>query len=234
MLSEEILKEKIRGLIVEQSWSPEQIAERLKAEGSDLHISYAKIYRAINRRIFDTANLNRNARGFKRNLRCKGKPRKSANKEEKRGQISIIHSIEERPAAANDRSEIGHWEADTVAGTKKSGCVVTLVDRYSRYLLGEKLQSSKSVVVTPSIIQLFQTIDPKFVKSITPDRGKEFTDHRKISSCLADVPFYFAHPHSPWESPLSKIQIVFCGNTCPKELPLKTFPLRSFRIKLGE
>lgn len=201
LLSNKELHEKVRSLIVEKSWSPEEIAARLKQEGGELQISYGTIYRAINRRMFDGANVDKKARGFKRNLRHKGKPRKSANKPEKRGQVSIIYSIEERPAAANDRSEIGHWEADTIAGTKMSGCIVTLVDRHSRYLLGEKLDSIKSTFVTQAMIGLLQTVEPKHVKSITPDRGKEFTEHRKVSSALSAVPFYFAHPHSPWEKP---------------------------------
>lgn len=201
MLSNDEMYEKVRSLIVGCSWSPEEIAKRLKKENNRLQISYATIYRAINRRMFDPAKVSTKVRGFKRNLRHKGKPRKSKETQEKRGQVSIIHSIEERPEAANNRSEIGHYEADTVAGTRGSGCIVTMVDRMSRYLLGAKLPSSKSELVTAAIIQLFQGIDPSKLKSVTPDRGKEFTDHRKISASLSGVPFYFAHPHSPWEKP---------------------------------
>ena len=34
---------------------------------------------------------------------------------------------------------IGDWEADTVAGVTGKACLVTLVDRKSRYLLCEKV-----------------------------------------------------------------------------------------------
>ena len=37
------------------------------------------------------------------------------------------------------------------------------------------------------------------VKSVTPDRGTEFTLYREISKTLRGLPFYFADPHSPWQ-----------------------------------
>lgn len=37
------------------------------------------------------------------------------------------------------------------------------------------------------------------VKSVTPDRGTEFTLYREISKALRGLPFYFADPHSPWQ-----------------------------------
>ena len=36
-------------------------------------------------------------------------------------------------------------------------------------------------------------------KTITPDRGKEFSRHEEISKALKDVQFYFPEPHQPWK-----------------------------------
>ena len=36
-------------------------------------------------------------------------------------------------------------------------------------------------------------------KTITPDRGKEFSRHEEISKALKDVQFYFPEPHQPWQ-----------------------------------
>ena len=36
-------------------------------------------------------------------------------------------------------------------------------------------------------------------KTITPDRGKEFSRHEEISKALNDVQFYFPEPHQPWQ-----------------------------------
>jgi len=49
-------------------------------------------------------------------LRHRGKRRKKRFIEEKRGKIQISHDITERSSGAENRSEIGHWEADTVVG----------------------------------------------------------------------------------------------------------------------
>lgn len=191
----------VRKYIVELSWSPEEISQRLKLENNEYQISYTTIYRAINRRLFDEKNVKDSMRGFKQNLRKHGKPYRKGKGDEKRGKINISNSIEDRPATANDRLERGHWEADTVLGTRRSGCVVTLVDRYSRYLLGKKLSSFSSTLVADAMISLFKSVPIEYVKSITPDQGKEFTEHPRVSSSLSAVPFYFAHPHSPWEKP---------------------------------
>lgn len=59
-------------------------------------------------------------------------------REERRGKFVISHLIEDRPASAANRSVRGHWEADTVVGKQGRACLVTLVDRKSRYLLGGK------------------------------------------------------------------------------------------------
>ena len=41
----------------------------------------------------------------------------------------------------------GHWEADTVVGKQGKACLVTLVDRKSRYLLGGKAMSKTAAAV---------------------------------------------------------------------------------------
>ena len=46
-------KEKVRELIQDRHWSPEQVEYRLKLENSPIHISYATIYRAISSGLFD-------------------------------------------------------------------------------------------------------------------------------------------------------------------------------------
>ena len=37
------------------------------------------------------------------------------------------------------------------------------------------------------------------VKSITPDRGKEFAGHSEVTEALGGVQFYFPGPHQPWQ-----------------------------------
>ena len=36
------------------------------------------------------------------------------------------------------------------------------------------------------------------MKTITPDRGKEFSKHSEVTEQL-HIPFYFPDPHAPWQ-----------------------------------
>ena len=88
------------------------------------------------------------------------------------------------------------WEGDTVAGVKGKACLVTLVDRKSRYLVGGKADAKKADAVNAVMIQALQN-EP--LRSITPDRGKEFAKHAEVTAALDQVQFYFPLPHHPWE-----------------------------------
>ena len=77
---------------------------------------------------FNEANLSYGNRGAVRKLRHKGRTRHTKNHTEKRGKIAITHTIHERPETANNRSTVGHWEADTVLGKTGKACLVTLTD----------------------------------------------------------------------------------------------------------
>ena len=39
------------------------------------------------------------------------------------------------------------------------------------------------------------------LETVTPDRGKEFANHREVRRALGGVPFYFCQPHHPWQKP---------------------------------
>lgn len=126
-------------LFIDLQWSPEQIDHRLKYEKSALRISYTTIYRAIYAGVFETEQLSHGNRGHVRELRHKGKTRHTASHQENRGRIKITHTIHDRPALANNRKEIGHWEADTVVGKTGGACLVTLTDRKTRFLVARKV-----------------------------------------------------------------------------------------------
>ena len=97
---------------------------------------------------------------------------------ENRGKISISHTIHERPEDANNRTRIGDWEADTVAGKTGKACLVTLTDRYSRFLKIQKVAVKKSKLVIEAMVKI---LEPLTKYTVTPDRGKEFTYHQKLS-----------------------------------------------------
>lgn len=201
LLSNAQLKETVRNLFLEMQWSPEQISNRLRHEHSVFRISYSTIYRAIYAGLFDTPAQRRSEgnRGAIRNLRHRGKTRRRQSTVETRGKIVISNRIQERPKEADDRQVIGHWEADTVAGKTGSACLVTITDRCSRYLLAGKVQKRYSALVADKMISLLSTLPKKKRRTITPDRGKEFSKHSSVTKALNGVQFYFPDPHAPWQ-----------------------------------
>lgn len=179
-------------------WSPEQIAGRLKLENYPYQISYRTIYRAIHSGMFDVSRKREpdGVHTAKRKLRHKGKPRRGKDYVEKRGQLTILHTILERPEAAETRSRLGDWEADTVLGGKKGPCLLTLVDRKSRLLICRKLSRRSSRELAEAAIQALQDHP---LETITPDRGTEFRYHERVTEGLGGVQFYFSLPHHPWQ-----------------------------------
>ena len=77
---------------------------------------------------------------------------------ENRGKIPISHTIHERPEEANKRARIGDWEADTVAGKTGKACLVTLTDRYSRFLKIQKVAVKKSKFVIEAMVQMLEPL----------------------------------------------------------------------------
>lgn len=183
----------VRSKFLEEQWSPEQIEGRLKLEGSEISVSDTTIYRAIWAGRFDGELPGQ--RKASRKLRHRGKRRHRKGEQDRRGRIVVSHDIGERPREADDRSRLGDWEADTVAGKPNSACLVTLVDRKSRLLIGGKTKSRKSRDVNRV---MKKSLAGQPLESISPDRGKEFAAHAEVTDEFG-VEFYFALPHHPWQ-----------------------------------
>lgn len=184
--------------IVNHQWSPEQISNRTKKSLGVSLVSYVTIYRGIYRNNLGMKKKSKDARGLPRKLRHRGKTRHISGMVERRGKIRISNSIHDRPEEANKRLRLGDWELDTVLGSRGGQVLVTAVDRCTRLLMVKRAQSRKAKDVEPILMEMFQSIPNDRIKTLTPDRGKEFSSHANITANL-DVEFYFPDPHSPWQ-----------------------------------
>ena len=81
-------------------------------------------------------------------------------------------------------------------GKQGGKCLLSLVDRKSRFTLVAKLPNGTSEAAR-AIVFLLSRLPLDKVKSITPDRGSEFALYEDITAALGGVPVYFADPHSP-------------------------------------
>lgn len=176
--------------------SPEQIAGRLKREGK-ASVSYETIYKMI------YANC-LGLRQYLSHLRQGRSHRRRRHSEQsKRGQIPGRVGIESRPASADAKSHIGHWESDTVIGSNHRGALVTHVDKASKFLLAGLLKDKSSQQVNRVTLGLFASVPADYRQTMTFDNGKEFTNHAELSANLG-VSCFFARPYHSWERGLNE------------------------------
>ena len=121
---------------------------------------------------------------YKLYLRQKQKKRRRKGIKQKRGGIPNRIGIENRPKVAEMKTEIGHWESDTVIGCNHSGVVVTHVDKASKYLLAGLAKNKTMEEINRITIKLFEPVNPIFCKTMTFDNGSEFCGHKKLSKSL--------------------------------------------------
>jgi transposase, IS30 family len=170
------------------SWSPEQICGRLRVEDSII-LSHETIYQHILR---DSKRL-----GFYRYcLRYGGykhhRFKKSRMAEKTRARKNWI---EDRPASANNRSELGHWERDCLLGKRGEAAMLTMVDRKSRYLRVIRVSRLDADTVAKATFDGLQGLP---TRTITNDNGIEFQRDESLQKTMS-VPIYFCNPYSPWE-----------------------------------
>lgn len=102
------------------SWSPEQIAGRLKIEYASLSISAETIYRYI---------YSKKAKRYKLwkflPLKRTKRMRKMGRKVKRYEHILGLISIDQRPQEVNLRQTLGHWETDGLEGRRSDKSVIS-------------------------------------------------------------------------------------------------------------
>jgi len=177
--------------LLKQDWSPEQICGYLKKEHL-LLISHETIYRYLRQDRQRGGTLYQYLRFWRK------KWRKLYRSVDSRGRLPGKRMIAERPAGAENRSRVGHWEIDTVQGEYGTrDCIVTLVERKTGYVLIGKLAARTIVVTNRRICQLMLRHPNRF-KTITADNGTEFHGYAAIEVATG-TKFYFAQPYHSWE-----------------------------------
>jgi len=185
--------------IVEQylrkDWSPEQVCGRLAGEGS-LSISHETIYQHIWRDKAAGGDLYRHLRGTRK------KRRKRYGSYDSRGRLAGKKDISERPENVEQRTEIGHWEVDTVMGSGDKHCVFTMVERKTGLAAIGKLENRTKEEVRKRTVNLIRA-QKHPVLSMTADNGTEFHSYTAIEN-ETGARFYFATPYHSWERGLNE------------------------------
>ena len=199
--------------------SPEQIAGRLAQEKARTRVSHESIYRFIYHR----------ARQHDRSwYRLLPRAKHRRGRMGKRGG-SLVHlikgrvSIAERPAAAADRIEPGHWEGDLMTFRRNRQAVLVLHERFSRFTSAVRLPDKTAASTIARILDAFSALPKDLVRSITFDNGGEFARHLQLGEKLG-VETYFCDAHAPWQKGGVENAIGRLRRKLPRPTDLNTLP----------
>jgi IS30 family transposase len=194
-------------LFLQFQHSPEQIAHRL-----GLH--HQSIYAYI--------KCDRQAGGILwKQLRGANKRRKRYGSGiNRQGQIPNKRSIKERPAHIERRSQVGHWEVDTIIGANHKQVIVSIVERKTGFVLLKKAAFKSADDVEQAVCAMLRPFASK-VKTITSDNGKEFAHHQTIALELG-ARWYFADPYSSWQRGSNENANGLVRQYVPKKTKLET------------
>ena len=181
---------------IEEHWSPEQIANRV-TEKNEKVPSTATIYRMIHSGKIGTVKKVR-----MNQLRRKGqykRPKCLQGRFDDKGR-----TIKNRPKEIYKRKELGHWEGDAIVSgmlnnaPKSTASLISIVERKSRYCIVVKVKDKKAETVAEAIINAMKDLPLELRKSITFDRGKEFSKFEDIEKAL-NCKTYFCDPYCAWQ-----------------------------------
>ena len=196
------------------SWSPEQIANRLRIDFPDeesMRVSHEAIYQALY--VQGRGALRRELCACLRTGRALRVPRARTRERGKRFVTPEI-MISKRPAEAEDRAVPGHWEGDLILGLGSSA-IGTLVERTTRFTMllhlprmpehgqprvknGPALAGHGAEAVRDAIATSITTLPEQLRRSLTWDQGAEMAQHARLRVEIG-LPIYFCDPHSPWQ-----------------------------------
>lgn len=177
---------------LELSWSPEQIAGRIRLDypdDRDMKISHSSIYRSLR------ADLLPRSVQLTMKLRHYGRQHG-----ETRGYKAGAREIRERSKEVLRRKRLGDWEADTIGfGQAKRAYLLNVTDRKSRYCCLAVLRNIRREEVMRGFEFFFEGGKVP-LRTVTSDRGIEFNCHREFESRFEAL-YYYTRPASPWQKP---------------------------------
>ncbi len=135
-------------------------------------------------------------------------------------------SIEERPEEVSQKTEIGHWEIDTVIGQRsgKEAVLFTAVEKVTRKYIVLKISGKTTVGVKEamdSLVDLYGSRFSEVFKTITADNGSEFSSLSEYESTGTQI--FFAHPYSSWERGQNERQNRILRSYIPKGKSIENY-----------
>ena len=220
---EPLKDKKIFSYVIEKlsdSWSPEQIAGRLKHEDHpddpSWHICHETIYQFIYKkktdktkqglllaRVLDqrlpesnqAVTVTDKDRPLWEYLRRKQVRRRKKNgRKSQRVRIPDRVSIHDRPKEIDDRKTFGHWEGDSIVGLGHKNGLHTEYERVASLTRIESMLRITAEQAALAAQKIFGILPAHARRSTTLDNGSEHTDHKRFG-----LQAYFADPYSSYQ-----------------------------------
>lgn len=181
-------------------WSPKQIEGRLKTIDHPGDPYWQVSHETIYAWIYNQPKNDEGKYWYEYLRRKQKKRKKQKGRTVHRSHIPDRVSISQRPEVANNRTEFGHWEGDSIEGKRglNQAGLHTEVERMSRLIKASKVKQITSQQAFYAQCRIFGTEPPVAVKSTTLDNGRETHDHYKLRSKFK-MDTYHAHPYSSYE-----------------------------------
>lgn len=171
-------------------WNPDEISGSMRREAQPFYVSKTAIYEWLYSAWGQAHCQYLPSRRYR--------PRKRRAPRTPQRHIPGRVSIAERPPAALDRQQPGHWEYDSVVSSKRSGSTSALavaVERSTRLVTATVVPNLRPAPFAAAIAgQLRHT----HVRTLTTDNGFENRQHAVVSE-KTGAPVFFTDPYSSWQ-----------------------------------
>ena len=223
-----LLEEHFRQKLKEDKYSPDAIIGdiRIRQLSFETSICTKTLYNYIERGIF-SGITNEDLWEKKRHKKRRYRPISRVSYNNKSGR-----SIEDRPRKIDNRQEYGHWEADTVKGSRRTKAgLFTLTERKSREEILIKVKQATQEAIKEAVDELERKYGSQFkakFRSITFDNGVEFLDWESIEISVINknerrTRVYFAHAYSAWERGTNENQNRMIRRFIPKKTDIAIY-----------
>lgn len=183
-----------------QSWSPEQISQRLIVDfpdRDDMRIAPETLYQGLYHP--EETGRERDVVHKLRTGRTQRRRQRRSDQRRRRGFIAPELLIGKRPAKIDKRKEIGHWEGDLIVGKLNQSAIGTLVERLTRTTLLVHIEGKGSADdLAESLTTIYDELPAWLRKSLTWDQGVEMASHEDLTKANG-IKVYFCEPRSPWQ-----------------------------------
>jgi IS30 family transposase len=183
---------------LQEHYSPEQIAGRLKADFVDdasMQVSHETIYKELY--VQARGGLKQELTRYLRRGRKARRPRRMTRS--RPGVVQNMVMIADRPSEVDERIVPGHWEGDLITGAENKSAIGTLIERVSNLTLLVPLpEGHDAEQVCQGVAAVFNALPAHLCRTLTWDQGSEMARHQALTASTG-VQLFFCDPHSPWQ-----------------------------------